>query len=61
MPVTPDEAAEMARQVAELATFLTAALRRDATGRSRLDRTEGRELLRRLTALGALVARDVLD
>jgi hypothetical protein len=61
MPVTPDEAAEMARQVAELATFLTAALRRDAAGRVRIDRAEGKELLRRLTALGALVARDVLD
>ena len=61
MPVTPDEAAEIAKQVAELATFLNAALRRDATGRSRLDKAEGRELLRRLLALGALVARDVVD
>lgn len=59
--ITPEEAAEIARQVAELSAFLSTALRRDATGRSRLDKAEGKALLRRLTTLAALIARDVLD
>lgn len=61
MPFTPDEAISLSVELAELGAFLDKALRKDDTGKVRLDKDEGRELLRRLTALTAKVALDVLD
>lgn len=61
MPLTPDEVAEIAKQVADLSAFLNTALRRDDTGKSRIDKAESKELLRRLTTLAAVVARDAID
>jgi hypothetical protein len=61
MPFTPDEAISLSVELAELGAFLDKALRKDDTGKVRLDKDEGKELLRRLTALTAKVALDVLD
>lgn len=61
MPFTPDEAVVLAGELAELGAFLDKALRKDDSGKVRLDKDEGKELLRRLTALTAKVALDVLD
>lgn len=61
MPFTPDEAISLSVELAELGTFLDKALRKDDTGKVKIDKDEGKELLRRLTALTAKVALDVLD
>jgi hypothetical protein len=61
MPFTPDEAISLSVELAELGAFLDKALRKDDTGKVRLDKDEGKELLRRLTTLTAKVALDVLD
>lgn len=61
MPFTPDEAISLSIELAELGAFLDKALRKDDTGKVRLDKDESKELLRRLTALTARVALDVLD
>ncbi len=61
MPFTPDEAISLSVELAELGAFLDKALRKDDTGKVRLDKDEGKELLRRLTTLTAKVAVDVLD
>lgn len=61
MPFTPDEAISLSVELAELGAFLDKALRKDDSGKVRLDKDEGKELLRRLTALTAKVALDVLD
>lgn len=61
MPFTPDEAISLSVELAELVAFLDKALRKDDTGKVRLDKDEGKELLRRLTTLTAKVALDVLD
>jgi len=60
MPFTPDEAISLSVELAELGAFLDKALRKDDTGKVRLDKDEGKELLRRLTTLTAKVALDVL-
>jgi hypothetical protein len=61
MPFTPDEAISLSVELAELGAFLDKALRKDDTGKVKIDKDEGKELLRRLTALTAKVALDVLD
>lgn len=61
MPFTPDEAISLSVELADLGAFLDKALRKDDTGKVRLDKDEGKELLRRLTTLTAKVALDVLD
>jgi hypothetical protein len=61
MPFTSDEAISLSVELAELGAFLDKALRKDDTGKVKIDKDEGKELLRRLTALTAKVALDVLD
>ena len=61
MPLDPTEAAAIALKAADLTAFLTGALRKDDDGIVRLNPDEARTLLRKLTTLAALVARDALD
>lgn len=61
MPLTADEAITLGAELVDLAQFLDKALRKDESGKSKLDPAESKELLRRLTALTAKVALDVLD
>ncbi|MEY2713901.1 MAG: hypothetical protein RIT24_244 [Planctomycetota bacterium] len=61
MPLTPDEAVGLALELADLISFVDAALKPDDTGVKRLNPAEARELLRRLSRLTAKVAVDVLD
>lgn len=61
MPFTADEAVTLGAELVDLAQFLDKALRKDDLGKAKLDPSESKELLRRLTALTAKVALDVLD
>jgi hypothetical protein len=61
MPFTAEEAISLSLELADLGAFLDKALRKDESGKVKLDKDEGKELLRRLTALTAKVALDVLD
>lgn len=61
MPFTPAEVSEIVHSLAELSSWLHGALRKDADGKVRIDKAESRQLLKRLTLLAALVARDALD
>jgi sialic acid synthase SpsE len=61
MPFTPDEAVTLGAELIELGQFLNKALRKDDAGKVKLDPSESKELLRRLTALTAKVALDALD
>jgi len=61
MPLTADEAISLGAELIELGQFLEKALRKDESGKSKLDPAESKELLRRLTTLTAKVALDVLD
>lgn len=61
MPFTPAEVTEIVHAVAELSSWLHGALKRDAEGKVRIDKAESRQLLKRLTLLAAMVARDALD
>lgn len=61
MPLTPAEVSEIVHSLAELSSWLHGALRKDSDGKVRIDKAESRQLLKRLTLLAALVARDALD
>lgn len=61
MPLTADEVVGLGAELVDLVQFLDKALKKDQDGKSKLDPAESRELLRRLTALTAKVALDVLD
>lgn len=61
MPFTPAEVSEIVHSLAELSSWLHGALRKDPDGKVRIDKAESRQLLKRLTLLAALVARDALD
>lgn len=61
MPFTPDEAIALGAELIDLGQFLDKALRKDDAGKVKLDPSESKELLRRLTALTAKVALDALD
>jgi len=61
MPFTTDEAIALGSELIDLGQFLDKALRKDDSGKVKLDPSESKELLRRLTALTAKVALDVLD
>jgi hypothetical protein len=61
MPISPQEAITLGLEAAELAEFLVKALKVDADGHKRLDKTEVRELLQRLASLSMHVARDMVD
>ena len=61
MAFTPAEVTEIVHAVAELSSWLHGALRRDSEGKVRIDKAESRQLLKRLTVLAGMVARDALD
>ena len=61
MPLTVAEAIALGVEAEQLIEFLTRALRKDEDGKSRLVRSESRELVRRLTSLAEHVIRDAVD
>ena len=61
MAFTPAEVTDIVHAVAELSSWLHGALKRDSEGKVRIDKAESRQLLKRLTVLASMVARDALD
>jgi hypothetical protein len=61
MPIDAKEAIALGLEAAELAEFISKALKPGADGHKRLDKAEVSELLRRLGSLSMHVARDMVD
>jgi hypothetical protein len=61
MPIDPIEAITLGMEAESLAEFLVKSLKVDVDGHKRLDKTETRELLQRISTLAAHIARDMLD